>query len=319
MGASALMSALNALPWEDDEGDSSGSDEEESERPSGRMGQSVVAQPRQRPKGESNGWSPKESAQQVIVTRLHSSLHTIRPRSPPQPHPQVPVNTPMAHTHHGQNLDFPFRENTIARRAQSPGVEELNYQFSQSKISATGEGGVPVPRGFNPDIRRDSDQSLGGGILMEGEARQMVDEQIRHEENLGEEEEEEEMERAAEEGIDLTPEMKRMNMASGVETRPSDDNVGAALREGQQEEAMEGMASNAQEKKRMRRELLAGKLQEVFGLEEREEVLEEMRCWLLRSVSEYEVLICLARTYLCSAQRVYVPHDSPHLFLRPYA
>jgi sterol 3beta-glucosyltransferase len=48
----------------------------------------------------------------------------------------------------------------------------------------------------------------------------------------------------------------------------------------------ERMDINPTEKQRVRREKLAERLMEVFGLEKREEVLEEMRCWLLRSVSE---------------------------------
>ena len=67
------------------------------------------------------------------------------------------------------------------------------------------------------------------------------------------------------------------------------DNTSAALREesGENEIVEDQMMENPSEKKRLRRENLAEKLQSVFGLAEREEVVDEMRCWLLRSISEF--------------------------------
>ncbi len=51
MGASALFSALNALPWEGDEEDEESLSDEEDERPRRKMGATVVPQRAQRPKG----------------------------------------------------------------------------------------------------------------------------------------------------------------------------------------------------------------------------------------------------------------------------
>jgi sterol 3beta-glucosyltransferase len=109
--------------------------------------------------------------------------------------------------HRKQHLDFPFRENTIARRAQAPGVGEINYQLS-------------------PNV----DPSLL---------------------------------------VDL----------------PTEDRVESELESDASAAAVE--LSSAEIKRRRRNARLAARLKEVFGLEEEEEVLEEMTCWLLRSVSEY--------------------------------
>ena len=69
---------------------------------------------------------------------------------------------------------------------------------------------------------------------------------------------------------------------------PTRGNVDAALREpdASEEAIFEPVEITAEERRVLRRDKLSAKLQEVFGLQEREEVLDELRCWLLRSVSE---------------------------------
>ena len=52
MGASALMSALNAIPWEDDEDDDGSSSDEDDNRDFKRMGGSIMPQKASRPKGK---------------------------------------------------------------------------------------------------------------------------------------------------------------------------------------------------------------------------------------------------------------------------
>lgn len=109
--------------------------------------------------------------------------------------------SPHKHHHHFRrsSLDFPFKENTIARRAQAPGPEELSYQFS------------PCRSGFKP-------LPLSGAATPEEGT--LPSTRVDHEVDLGE---------------------------------------------------------------RMRKRKLAKRLQEVFGLEEEEEIVEELACWLLRS------------------------------------
>lgn len=73
-------------------------------------------------------------------------------------------------------------------------------------------------------------------------------------------------------------------------------------REGSEVEVEDRMPMNAGERQRLRRERLGQKLMDVFGLQEREEVVEEMKCWLLRSVSESKPWCseCDADTGQCS-------------------
>jgi hypothetical protein len=53
MGTSALVSALNAIPWEGDENSDSSEDEDEyQEKHTAKMGQSVEPVPTTRPKGK---------------------------------------------------------------------------------------------------------------------------------------------------------------------------------------------------------------------------------------------------------------------------
>lgn len=181
-----------------------------------------------------------------------------------------------------KNLNFPFRANTVARRARSPGPSELQYQLAKSSLNEADQPTPSTPGDqdyFDHEelghrrTSADSDASIGQP------ARQLMQDRIGKEETIGEEEEAREMSRTAE----LAP-------ALGNEQ----DNTSAALREGSgSEEIMEDqMMENPSEKKRIRREKLAIKLQEVFGLAEREEVLEEMRCWLLRSISESLITTC---------------------------
>lgn len=105
--------------------------------------------------------------------------------------------SPRKH-HFRHSLDFPFKENTIARRAQAPGPQELSYQFSPVRGSSK-----PLP--------------LSGAA---------------------------------------TPEEGRSPTRMDTEV-----NVGEQIRKGK----------------------LAKRLQEVFGLPDEEEIVEEMACWLLRS------------------------------------
>ena len=232
----------------------------------------------------------------TAVSRLHSSLHTIRPMNTSthlDPNDLVDVAGQTPRGLHEPNFHFPFRANTIARKARSPGQAELNYQFAEalrirreSEESDGSLGTVPMPRGFDFDNRRISEDS-DGGLSVGGETRELMDAQIHREEDIGEEEEDEEIVRAAEQdressSVQLGPQI------SG--DRPDEGNTGAALRESPQVELVEDrLRENATERKRLRKEKLSERLMEVFGLEEREEVLEEMRCWLLRSVSKCKV------------------------------
>jgi sterol 3beta-glucosyltransferase len=212
-----------------------------------------------------------------------------------------------AHPGHQRELDFPFRANTVARKAQSPGITELQYQLPhvqhykigadhelQSQTVSGDETKAPVGD-IDPWIRRGSGESDTASSIGE-DIRTVLDERMRKEEGIGKEEEEEEIMRAAEEN----PLVNRLSLEpimSGGD--PSEVNTAAALREeagpsdaqrrGSDLPAEQGERSQVQgsaDRKRIRKEKLAEKLMEVFGLERKEEVLEEMRCWLLRSVSK---------------------------------
>lgn len=146
------------------------------------------------------------------------------------------------------------------------------------------------------DSRRTSADSnaseLSLGLPLGGDAQRLMQDRIAKEESQGEQEEEQEMVRAAEEeeGVSAVEDVERV-ISSRHGGAPSDMNADAALREGDSTEELveEGMQTNAAEKRRLRKELLSERLREVFGLDEKEEVLEEMRCWLLRSVSKYKI------------------------------
>jgi sterol 3beta-glucosyltransferase len=232
MGASALMSALNALPWEEDEDngssdEASSEDEEEHHPHDDRHSAGAAGAEGSRPKSEPACPISLRRCIDLAVSRLHSSLQTIR----------------TAHTQ-DQDVQVAFRR---------PSSEE------RSELSEEGKPAI-VAEVLSSDSRRSSLQSDGS---MPAGTRVFLDDQFTREERKASEEEDSEMARA------------------GLETGGSaGDNTDATLRQ-------DGMKDKgAGEKQRIRREKLGQKLMEVFGLHEREEVIEEMRCWLLRSISE---------------------------------
>ena len=232
---------------------------------------------------------------------MHSSLHTIRPMAhTPVDEDIVEIPPSMVSSPSGefsQHLHFPFRENTIARRARSPGQSELAYQFAEAarrrKISLEKKevtpaaldqtGAVPPPKQMDDElvVSPGIEQVVAGD---DGLTRDLVGDRIQREAEIGELEEIEEISAAARE----LPNKVDLSRVRSGDTSTSEVNTEAALREerGRNEVVEERMPTNVQEKKRLRREMLSQKLMEVFGLDEREEVLEEMKCWLLRSVSK---------------------------------
>ena len=246
----------------------------------------------------------------ISASRMHSSLHTIRPMASPanemtpaQPETEsyFPQETSRKPGHH--SLQFPFRQNAIARKARSPGPSELEFQFQNRNENPANRSVLPAEEDIpSPvleegiDNRRISQESDGG---IGGPVREIMEQRVAVEQGLAKEEEGQEIDRCEEEGATpsstappglATPLNQRQNLGYSQEEEraQSEENVAAALREGSDEEEIveDRMQANPQEKKRVRREILAERLQEVFGLEHRETVLEEMRCWLLRSVSE---------------------------------
>lgn len=292
-GTSALFSALNALPWdEEDGGDSTDSDDDlRTTRSQGPAGAKLT-----RPKGERLFPLPSIVPQLTIsATRMQSSLNTIRPMAPQNEEDlvQVPPADQVKPPHTSHRLSFPFRANTIARRARTPGQKELSYQFAGMTTSEVREAErQSAEQGYFDGDGSDSRRSSGetdesdGGVPVDSPARHLMADRISKEENMAGEEEAKEMDRVGHSPMvnstGLAPPIPELNQ------RPSDDNAPAALREGSSEDEVieDQMMANPSEKKRLRREQLAERLQEVFGLEEREDVLDEMRCWLLRSVSE---------------------------------
>lgn len=180
-----------------------------------------------------------------------------------------------------RSLNFPFRANTVARKARSPAATEIQYQLAKASLGeseaadATEQGYFPTNK--NLDIRRSSEESESS---IGQPARALMSDRIQKEESQGEREEAEEISRVSASG-DLAP-------VAENPTRGAKDNTSAALREGSGEEEIveDQMMENPSEKMRLRREKLAEKLQDVFGLAEKEEVVDEMRCWLLRSISK---------------------------------
>lgn len=225
---------------------------------------------------------------------MQSSLHTIRPMATPIEEDMVEV-PPAAQVRPPAEMSFPFRANTIARRARSPGQSELQYQFAhmsmtekqeaERRASLEGQDYFNRQDAEEPSSRRSSTETVStdGGVSMGAPARQMMSDRMRKEEHLGEQEEAEEMVKAS-----SSPETELAPIVESGRESPAEANVSAALREGSSDEELieDRMLDNPAEKKRVRREQLAERLQEVFGLAEREDVLDEMRCWLLRSVSE---------------------------------
>ena len=115
IGTSALISALSALPMDPESEDSSDSDSEPERYGTESMTSSA---PPKRPQGGFSHLAKAKTAQLTsTVTRLHSSLHTIRP-----------LHRRAHSTQKG--VSFPFAANTVARQARSPGGDELAYQLA---------------------------------------------------------------------------------------------------------------------------------------------------------------------------------------------
>lgn len=208
MGTSALVSALTALPWEAETDDETSMDESDQHSPSPIIEKAGMVHAR--PKCEEATFCHVLT----VVNRMHSSLHTIRPMEHPSPLSSPSEGSPKHHRfRHRQHLDFPFKENTIARRAAAPGKTELSYQLARAE------------------------------------------EHDRHS--------------SAEEALHHRPGARRPPYLSEDEIASSGD-----------DEAKQ--AANEQRRKAR----LASRLKEAFGLDEAEEVLEELPCWLLRSISE---------------------------------
>ncbi|WVQ71264.1 hypothetical protein IAR50_000790 [Cryptococcus sp. DSM 104548] len=272
MGASALVSALNALPWDDEDEEADEEDEEDLAPSKPVTGSASVMQ---------------ENVRRPKLPKLGSSLHTIRPLS----NPATPLPTPYAHPSH--SLHFPFRQNAIARKARRPGTTELDYQFADSpprlsherqesiagEVSSDGE--VPLPKGSRQSKRGSEDSSAGS---ITGEEAGILNARVAQEVGIADEEERVEVLRTAkEEGAD------DVELGKAISARGSlqDLNAAAALREDDlegEDVIAESLGTDESEKRLMRKERLAERLMEVFGLQEREEVLAEMKCWLLRSV-----------------------------------
>ena len=207
--------------------------------------------------------------------------------------PPIATHIIPGHAHaHPTELDFPFRQNTIARRARSPAPAELAYQFAAQRRrqpSLLSPGITEQLEGAEKEASRPTSVESDDGLAIGSKARKAVEHQIEKEEVIGEEEEEEEMSRVVSE---KSSESAPKPPASPVKDVTGEVQAQAALREGEEEAEIveDRMGSNPQENKRIKREKLSERLMEVFGLDEREEVLEEMRCWLLRSISELHVL-----------------------------
>ncbi|WRT64019.1 uncharacterized protein IL334_000946 [Kwoniella shivajii] len=249
MGASALISALNALPWDDDSSSDEGEDEDypNTRNPSASLMQEQAPRPK--------------------FNRLGSSLHTIRP---------------MKQTRSGEDDSNRFTSARTVRQSQGP---EASHQILEGKVQTSEDTSrrSDSPQRYIDDNRRLSDPVSEGSIG--GDARVFLNEQISHEEQIGEQEEKDEIVRAAEQ----SPEKAPINLAPivGQHEDQQDLNTDAALREPEtrtEQAVEEGIQSNEGERRRVRKEKLAERLMDVFGLEENEDVLEEMRCWLLRSV-----------------------------------
>lgn len=169
------------------------------------------------------------------MSRMQSSLQTLRPMAPPPEHAEhsdsrssISTGTDSSHSpghspptspsrrHGRRKLSFPYKENVITRRARGPSTTELEYQLAPKSPD----------RGF-PPLRVESSSTL------KQIAADVVD-------------------------------------ADNVE----DINESALGMPEKGHLAVEAPESTPQ------------MLQRVFGLEEEEELIEEMHCWLLRSDSE---------------------------------
>ena len=208
------------------------------------------------------------------------------------PEDMVKVTSPpksASSVHAGHLLHFPFRDNAIARRARSPGAAELQYQFA---TGSRPRPAVPARADTLPATALPSIAGDGIAAVDEEDAQEVVNDRVAKEQEHGQIEEKEEIAKVTSHGQSLAhpvpPEVMVEDAEAGDATL-QEHNVGAALREGEpgEEEVIDDrLEENPAEKKRLRREKLSERVMDVFGLEEREEVLEEMKCWLLRSVSE---------------------------------
>ncbi|WVO17804.1 hypothetical protein L204_105502 [Cryptococcus depauperatus] len=293
MGASALVSALNALPWEDDDVSDDPDDPDED----------IAFGP---PQGSASVTHEKKSRPNYL--RLNSSLSTIRPIST-SPSYNTSSAKALHTTHHTHSLQFPFRQNTIARKARRPGANELSYQFAgivpDRKTNAndtdySSDGDIPLPKGFVP---RPSDMSSDSGSetsSVTGAKAQIINDRITKGKKIAMSEEREEILLSAEEtNLNLD------NIAKQAESQ-SDVNLGAALRDGAergQHVIEERMQPDESEKRLIRKEKLAQRMMEVFGLEDQEEVLEEMKCWLLRNIM-LKGYMYLTRKHICFFARI---------------
>jgi sterol 3beta-glucosyltransferase len=154
-------------------------------------------------------------------------------------------------------------------------VDELEYQLAfrrpneaeQDELARDGKPAIVAEVVPPSEERRASvASSTGSDGSMPPGARSALNDQIIKEEDQAGKEESAEIAQAA--GL---PPSAGQNL--DLEETPSDLNDRMSM-------------GKSGERQRMRKEKLGEKLMQVFGLAEREEVLEEMRCWLLRSVSK---------------------------------
>ena len=219
-------------------------------------------------------------------------MHTIRPMQTPTAEEPADFGSSGYFPPSGsrpQSLHFPFRQNTIARRAHAPGEGELAYQFAKRPTVPEEEGSPEVPTVVEEAQISDERRSSAGtddGLPVGCEARQALERRLTAEAEIAEQETKEEIDQAVKDG-EVSHPQPGVNVPSPM-GKVSEANLDAALRQGDQHDEIldELMDPNPEQKRRMRMEKLAERLQEVFGLQEREPVLEEMRCWLLTSVSE---------------------------------
>lgn len=281
MGTSALVSAVTALPWDqeecttDEEGDADSEFSDDGHISYKDMARTMYSPARPKRELDVGMWL-------ISVPRMHSSLHTIRAMEPSpsgeaaasqspshrlfphrhrataaSPEEGQAASPATGHRHHvfpHHSLDFPYRENVISRRAREPLPTELEYQFAPEVPEA-----APPP----PD-RVSSAATLR--TLVPSESPQDA------------------------------------SVVSLASTTPP----------------IEGSTSEAEDielQRRARMEQLGVLLQEVFGLEEQEEVIDELPCWLLRNDSECQAGDLTNR----SAQGLHVPDQAAYLLLRAHA
>jgi sterol 3beta-glucosyltransferase len=193
---------------------------------------------------------------------------------------------------------------------------ELQYQLAQGQPLPTTPAVSQLIAAADEESPRGSEES---DTSLDPGAAQFLNDRVAVEEGAAQREVGQEIERTRREADEHSDEEQR-------ELLEQDPQAAAALREAQEGSEIEvedRMPMNAGERQRLRRERLGQKLRDVFGLQEMEEVMEEMRCWLLRSVSKLhgsEVGAGSSGIWLMvSAQGVYVPHGKAYLLLCPHA